>query len=85
MQVEMLPSLASLPEGLQQALTMQEEQVGIVAKLIWIFLTTMMTLVFQASLIVRLGMKQSPVESLLSQVSSLYFLALIKSSHPMFV
>ena len=27
-QVEMLPSLASLPEGLQQALTMQEEQVG---------------------------------------------------------
>ena len=27
LQVEMLPSLASLPEGLQQALTMQEEQV----------------------------------------------------------
>ena len=29
LQVEMLPSLASLPEGLQQALTMQEEQVGL--------------------------------------------------------
>ena len=29
LQVEMLPSLASLPEGLQQALTMQEEQVRI--------------------------------------------------------
>ena len=27
LQVEMLPSLASLPEGLQEALTMQEEQV----------------------------------------------------------
>ena len=78
LQVEMLPSLASLPEGLQQALTMQEEQVrlGDVPNILWKrsvwpqlwFSSRPSSSRFQAALIVRLGLKQSPVESLLSQV-----------------